>query len=117
MQENPQAYLARWGAQLLDANLLLQQARAAGVVEDIVSEIDLKKKLINKILIVFLRLSHHQLSLLLLAQAQAHLALLALLALLVLLVLKSLLVEILLEELHTQAPSNHHLSPVVRKSE
>jgi hypothetical protein len=35
-QENPQAYVARYGAQLLDAQTLLQQARAAGVVEDIV---------------------------------------------------------------------------------
>ena len=34
--ENPQAYLARYGATLLDAQVLLQQARAAGVVEDIV---------------------------------------------------------------------------------
>jgi len=33
--ENPQAYLQRYGAQLLDAQTLLQQARAAGVVEDI----------------------------------------------------------------------------------
>jgi hypothetical protein len=33
--ENPQAYLARYGAQLLDAQTLVQQARAAGVVEDI----------------------------------------------------------------------------------
>ena len=35
-QENPQAYLARYGASLLDATSLVQQARAAGVVEDIV---------------------------------------------------------------------------------
>ena len=35
--ENPQAYVARYGAQLLDAAVLLQQARAAGVVEDLVS--------------------------------------------------------------------------------
>jgi len=34
-QENPQAYIARYGAQLIDAVTLLQQARAAGVVEDI----------------------------------------------------------------------------------
>ncbi len=34
--ENPQAYVARYGAQLLDAQALVQQARAAGVVEDIV---------------------------------------------------------------------------------
>lgn len=38
-QANPQAYLQQYGAQLLDAQTLLQQARAAGVVEDIVSEI------------------------------------------------------------------------------
>ena len=36
-QQNPQAYLQQYGAQLLDAATLLQQARAAGVVEDIVS--------------------------------------------------------------------------------
>ena len=34
--ENPQAYVARYGATLLDAQTLVQQARAAGVVEDIV---------------------------------------------------------------------------------
>jgi hypothetical protein len=33
--ENPQAYVARYGASLLDASTLVQQARAAGVVEDI----------------------------------------------------------------------------------
>jgi len=33
--ENPQAYIARYGASLFDANTLLQQARAAGVIEDI----------------------------------------------------------------------------------
>jgi len=33
--ENPSAYVQRYGAQLLDAQTLLQQARAAGVVEDI----------------------------------------------------------------------------------
>jgi hypothetical protein len=35
-QANPQAYLQQYGAQLLDAASLLQQARSAGVVEDIV---------------------------------------------------------------------------------
>jgi hypothetical protein len=35
-QANPQSYLQQYGAQLLDASALLQQARAAGVVEDIV---------------------------------------------------------------------------------
>ena len=35
-QENPQAYLGRYGATLLDSSTLVQQARAAGVVEDIV---------------------------------------------------------------------------------
>ncbi|CAF0983156.1 unnamed protein product [Adineta steineri] len=34
-QANPQAYLQQYGAQLLDAATLLQQARSAGVVEDI----------------------------------------------------------------------------------
>jgi len=32
---NPQAYVAQYGATLLDAAVLVQQARAAGVVEDI----------------------------------------------------------------------------------
>jgi hypothetical protein len=36
-QENPQAYVARYGASLLDAATLVQQARSAGVVEDIVN--------------------------------------------------------------------------------
>ena len=36
-QANPQAYLQQYGASLLDAATLVQQARAAGVVEDIVS--------------------------------------------------------------------------------
>jgi hypothetical protein len=36
-QANPQAYLQQYGASLFDAATLLQQARAAGVVEDIVS--------------------------------------------------------------------------------
>jgi hypothetical protein len=35
VQANPAAYLQQYGAQLLDAATLLQQARAAGVVEDI----------------------------------------------------------------------------------
>ncbi len=34
--ENPAAYVARYGATLLDAATLVQQARSAGVVEDIV---------------------------------------------------------------------------------
>jgi hypothetical protein len=34
-QANPQAYLQQYGASLLDAATLVQQARAAGVVEDI----------------------------------------------------------------------------------
>ncbi|CAF0862551.1 unnamed protein product [Didymodactylos carnosus] len=33
--ENPQAYIARYGAQLQDAHSLLQAARQAGVIEDI----------------------------------------------------------------------------------
>lgn len=36
-QEDPQAYLSRYGTALLDSSSLVQQARAAGVVEDIVS--------------------------------------------------------------------------------
>jgi ribosomal protein S19E (S16A) len=36
-QESPQAYLSRYGQSLLDAATLVQQARSAGVVEDIVS--------------------------------------------------------------------------------
>ena len=35
--EDPQAYIQRYGASLFDAQNLVQQARAAGVVEDIVS--------------------------------------------------------------------------------
>jgi len=34
--ENPQAYIQRYGASLIDAQTLVQQARAAGVIEDIV---------------------------------------------------------------------------------
>ncbi len=34
--ENPQAYVQRYGASLFDAQTLVQQARAAGVIEDIV---------------------------------------------------------------------------------
>ena len=37
-QENPQSYLQRYGALLLDSQSLVQQARSAGVVEDIVSD-------------------------------------------------------------------------------
>jgi hypothetical protein len=37
-QENPQAYIQRYGSSLFDAQTLVQQARAAGVVEDIVSD-------------------------------------------------------------------------------
>ncbi len=36
-QANPAAYVQQYGASLLDAATLLQQARSAGVVEDIVS--------------------------------------------------------------------------------
>ncbi len=36
IQENPQLYVQRYGISLLDAQTLLQQARAAGVIEDIV---------------------------------------------------------------------------------
>jgi hypothetical protein len=35
-QENPQVYIQRYGVLLLDAQTLMQQARAAGVIEDIV---------------------------------------------------------------------------------
>lgn len=35
--ENPQTYTARYGATLLDSATLVQQARTAGVVEDIVN--------------------------------------------------------------------------------
>ena len=35
--ESPQAYVQRYGAQLLDSVTLVQQARAAGVLEDIVN--------------------------------------------------------------------------------
>lgn len=36
--ENPQAYVERYGASLFDAQTLVQQARAAGVIEDIVTD-------------------------------------------------------------------------------
>ncbi|CAF1594051.1 unnamed protein product [Rotaria sp. Silwood1] len=35
IQENPQAYIARYGSSLLDSATLIQEARNAGVVEDI----------------------------------------------------------------------------------
>jgi hypothetical protein len=35
--ENPHVYVQRYGATLLESQTLVQQARAAGVVEDIVS--------------------------------------------------------------------------------
>lgn len=35
-QANPQQYLQQYGAQLLESSTLVQQARSAGVVEDIV---------------------------------------------------------------------------------
>ena len=37
--ENPQAYVQRYGASLIDTQTLIQQARAVGVVEDIVRRI------------------------------------------------------------------------------
>jgi hypothetical protein len=40
--EDPQAYIQRYGASLFDAQTLVQQARAAGVVEDIVSHENLQ---------------------------------------------------------------------------
>jgi hypothetical protein len=36
--EDPQAYIQRYGASLFDSQTLVQQARAAGVIEDIVSD-------------------------------------------------------------------------------
>lgn len=35
-REDPQAYLKRFGTQLFDSNIVIQKARAAGVVEDLV---------------------------------------------------------------------------------
>ncbi len=46
-QEDPRAYIARYGTSLLDPAALVQQARTAGVVEDIVNY--LKNKFLNKI--------------------------------------------------------------------
>ncbi len=63
-QENPQAYLQQYGAQLLDAATLVQQARAAGVVEDIVRNIILMLNLTTIFFSIYL-FSHHQLVLLL----------------------------------------------------
>ncbi len=40
--ENPQAYIQRYGASLFDAQTLVQQARAAGVIEDIVRSNNIK---------------------------------------------------------------------------
>lgn len=37
VQENPEAYIARYGSTLLDSATLVQRAREAGVVEDIVN--------------------------------------------------------------------------------
>lgn len=48
---NPSEYIARYGAQLEDAQTLVQQARQAGVVEDLVS---------GFILISYLYLSKHK---------------------------------------------------------
>ncbi len=42
-QESPQEYVARYGASLLDAATLVQQARSAGVVEDIVTYLERTK--------------------------------------------------------------------------
>jgi hypothetical protein len=36
-REDPQVYLNRYGSQLFDASLVVQQARAVGVTEDLVS--------------------------------------------------------------------------------
>jgi len=44
-QANPAAYVQQYGAQLLDASTLVQQARAAGVVEDIVRSLFLYNNL------------------------------------------------------------------------
>ncbi len=52
---NPQAYVQQYGAQLLDAATLLQQARAAGVVEDIVS-FCFSSNLLNNICICLLNI-------------------------------------------------------------
>jgi hypothetical protein len=38
-QEDPQAYEHRYGSTLLDAESLVQQARAAGVIENIVKQL------------------------------------------------------------------------------
>lgn len=43
-QESPAAYVQRYGTTLLEAQTLVQQARAAGVVEDIVSRTDLARQ-------------------------------------------------------------------------
>lgn len=36
VREDPQAYVNLYGSQLYDPNLVIQQARAAGVIEDLV---------------------------------------------------------------------------------
>ena len=35
-REDPQAYVTRYGTQLYDSNLVVQQARSVGVLEDLV---------------------------------------------------------------------------------
>lgn len=50
-QEDPKAYVARYGQFLLDTTSLVQQARAAGVVEDIVSNPNPRET--NRILLLF----------------------------------------------------------------
>ena len=42
-QEDPQAYATRYGATLLDSATLIQQARTAGVIEDIVNYLKRKQ--------------------------------------------------------------------------
>ena len=48
--ENPQAYVQRYGAQLIDSITLVQQARAAGVLEDIVSFSFARRLLVSTIM-------------------------------------------------------------------
>lgn len=37
LEQNPEEYIAQYGSSLLDPEALLEQARAAGVIEDLVS--------------------------------------------------------------------------------
>lgn len=108
VQANPAAYMQQYGASLLDASALLQQARVAGVVEDIVRFYSNKTQYMKTNVKTFFS-SHH----LLLLQALLDSALLAMAknqpVVSVVLALDSLAVVLKLQDHH----SNHQASQVV----